>query len=134
MTPEQIQLVRDSWTQVVPIADKAAELFYARLFELDPEVKPLFKGNIQEQGQKLMATLNIAVNSIDKLETLTPVLQQMGKRHVDYGVKNEHYDTVGSALIWTLAEGLQESFTDDVKTAWLETYTLVADTMKAAAE
>lgn len=133
MTPEQIQLVKDSWARLVPIADKAAELFYCKLFELDPEVKPLFKGNMQEQGQKLMATLNIAVNSIDKLDTLTPVLEQMGKRHVEYGVKNEHYDTVGSALIWTLAQNLQESFTDDVKAAWLETYSLVADTMKTAA-
>ncbi len=133
MTPEQIQLVKDSWAQVVPIADKAAELFYDKLFELDPEVRPLFKGNMQEQGQKLMATLNIAVNSIDKLDTLTPVLAQMGKRHLDYGVKNEHYDTVGSALIWTLEQGLQENFTDDVKSAWLETYSLVAGTMKSAA-
>ncbi len=133
MTPEQIQLVKDSWAQVVPIADKAAELFYDKLFELDPEVRPLFKGNMQEQGQKLMATLNIAVNSIDKLDTLTPVLAQMGKRHLDYGVKNEHYDTVGSALIWTLEQGLQENFTNDVKSAWLETYSLVAGTMKSAA-
>lgn len=133
MTPEQIKLVKDTWAQIVPIADKAVELFYCKLFELDPELKPLFKGNMQEQGQKLMATLNIAVNSIDKLDTLTPVLEQMGKRHVDYGVKNEHYDTVGSALIWTLARGLQESFTDDTKAAWMETYSLVANTMKAAA-
>ena len=80
-----------------------------------------------------MAILNTAVNALDKLDTIVPAIQAMGKRHVDYGVKDEHYDTVGEALIWTLAEGLKDDFTNDTKTAWIEVYTLVADTMKAAA-
>lgn len=134
MTPESITLVKESWAKVVPISETAAELFYGKLFELDPSVKSLFKTNdMKEQGRKLMAILNTAVNALDKLDTIVPAIQAMGKRHVDYGVKDEHYDTVGEALIWTLAEGLKDDFTNDTKTAWIEVYTLVADTMKAAA-
>lgn len=133
MTPEQINLVKSSWDKVVPISEKAAELFYGKLFELDPELKVLFKGDMKEQGRKLMTILNTAVNSLDKLESIVPAVQDMGKRHVGYGVKDEDYDTVGEALIWTLSQGLGDAFTDEVKESWLITYTLVADTMKAAA-
>lgn len=133
MTPEKIALVKDSWSSVVPIKETAAELFYGKLFELDPALKSLFKGDMAEQGRKLMAILNTAVNSLDKLDTIVPAIQDMGKRHVGYGVKDEDYATVGEALIWTLGQGLGDAFTPDVKDAWLETYTLVAETMKAAA-
>lgn len=133
MTPETITLVKESWAKVLPITETAAELFYGKLFELDPSVKSLFKGDMKEQGKKLMSILNTAVNALDKLDTIVPAIQDMGKRHVDYGVKDEHYDTVGEALIWTLGEGLQDDFTDDVKQAWISVYTLVADTMKTAA-
>ena len=133
MTPEQIELVKSSWAKVVPISEQAAELFYGKLFELDPSVKSMFKGDMKEQGRKLMAILNTAVNSLDKLGEIVPAVQEMGRRHVGYGVKDEHYDTVGEALIWTLGQGLGEAFTDDVKSAWLETYTIVATTMKDAA-
>ena len=133
MTPENITLVKESWAKVVPISDTAAELFYGKLFELDPSVKPMFKGDMKEQGRKLMGILNTAVNALDKLETIVPAVQEMGRRHVDYGVKDEHYDTVGEALIWTLGAGLKDDFTDEVKQAWTGVYTLVADTMKAAA-
>ncbi|MCW8854933.1 MAG: globin domain-containing protein [Gammaproteobacteria bacterium] len=134
MTPESITLVKESWAKVVPISETAAELFYGKLFELDPSVKPLFKTNdMKEQGRKLMAILNTAVNALDKLDTIVPAIQEMGKRHVDYGVKDEHYATVGEALIWTLGAGLKDDFTDDAKAAWIEVYTLVADTMIAAA-
>lgn len=133
MTPEQIELVKSSWAKVAPISEKAAELFYGRLFELDPELKKLFKSDMKEQGRKLMAILNTAVNSLDKLETIVPAVQDMGRRHVDYGVKDADYDTVGAALIWTLEQGLGEGFTPDVKDAWVETYTIVATTMKDAA-
>ena len=133
MTPEEIKLVKDSWAKVVPISDTAAELFYGKLFELDPSVRSMFKGDMKEQGRKLMAILNTAVNALDKLDTIVPAVQAMGKRHVDYGVKDEHYDTVGEALIWTLGAGLKDAFTDDTKAAWITVYTLVADTMKAAA-
>jgi len=134
MTPEEIKLVKDSWALVLPISEKAAELFYGKLFELDPEVKKMFKGDMTEQGKKLMAILNTAVNALDKLDTIVPALQNMGAKHVEYGVKNKDYDTVGEALIWTLDTGLGDAFTADTKNAWLKVYTLVADTMKEAAD
>lgn len=133
MTPEQITLVKESWAKVVPISETAAELFYGKLFELDPQVKSMFKGDMKEQGRKLMAILNTAVNALDNVEAIVPALQDMGKRHVDYGVKDEDYDTVSAALLWTLGAGLKDGFTDEVEAAWTTVYTLVADTMKAAA-
>ena len=135
MTPEQIELVEKTWKQVLPISEQAAELFYNRLFDLDPELKPLFKGDMKSQGRKLMTMISTAVNNIRHLEKIIPALQDLGKRHVDYGVKDEHYATVASALLWTLELGLGEAFTHEVKVAWTETYTALAGVMlKAAAE
>lgn len=134
MTPQQITLVKTTWAQVVPIKEKAAELFYGKLFELDPAVKPLFKDNIVEQGKKLMMAINTVVNSLDKIETMVPIIQDMGRRHAGYGVKSQHYDTVGAALIWTLDAGLGPAFTPEVKEAWVGAYTLLATVMKDAAE
>lgn len=133
MTPEAIKLVKTTWTQVVPIKEKAAELFYGKLFELDPSLKPLFKGDMSEQGRKLMMTINTVVNTLDKIEPLVPVVQDLGRRHVKYGVKDKHYDTVAAALLWTLGAGLGDAFTPAVKAAWTEAYTLLANVMKAAA-
>ena len=133
MSPTQIELVQSSWKKVVPIADTAAELFYGRLFELDPSLKPLFTTDIKEQGKKLMQMISVAVNGLNDLEKIVPAVEELGKRHVKYGVKDEHYDTVGSALLWTLEKGLGDAFTPDVKEAWTETYTLLATTMKNAA-
>jgi len=133
MTSEQKQLVQDSFAKVAPIAPQAAELFYGRLFELDPALKPLFKGDMSEQGKKLMSTLGVAVGSLDNLDALIPVLQNLGRGHVAYGVQDAHYDTVGAALLWTLEQGLGDGFTPDVKAAWSEVYTIVATVMKEAA-
>lgn len=133
MTPEQAVLVKNSWALVTPIADKAAELFYGKLFELDPELKSLFKGDMTEQGRKLMAMINTAVNGLDKLEAIVPAVEQLGERHVGYGVKDKDYDTVGAALLWTLEAGLGDAFTPEVKEAWTITYGVLATTMKAAA-
>lgn len=133
MTPEEVVMVQESWKQVLPISDKAAELFYGRLFEIAPEVKPYFKGDMAEQGKKLMAMINTAVNSLNELETVVPAVQAMAVRHVDYGVKPEDYDSVGAALIWTLDTGLGDAFTDDVRDAWVKVYTTLADVMKTAA-
>ena len=133
MIPGKIELVKSSWAKVAPIADQAAELFYGKLFELNPELKSMFKSDMKEQGRKLMVMLNTAVNSLDKLEAIVPAVQDMGRRHVAYGVKDEDYDTVGEALLWTLEQGLAEAFTPEVKDAWVDTYTLVATTMKTAA-
>lgn len=133
MTPEQALLVKTSWEKVVPISETAAELFYGKLFELDPSVKALFKGDMKEQGAKLMKMINTAVNGLDKLEEIVPAVQQLGVRHVAYGVKDEHYETVGAALLWTLETGLGDAFTEEVKDAWATVYGVLADTMKAAA-
>ena len=133
LTPEQITLVRDTWAQVVPIADTAAGLFYGKLFELDPALKPLFKGDMTEQGQKLTKMIGIAVDHLDKLEEIVPAVQDLGVRHLAYGVKNSHYDTVGEALLWTLGQGLGDAYTTEVMNAWTDVYTLLANTMKDAA-
>ena len=133
MTPEQKTLVQQSFSQVAPIADQAAALFYGRLFELDPSVKPLFKTDLETQGRKLMQVLAMAVNGLDNLDALVPVVQTLGRKHVAYGVQDEHYDTVGSALLWTLEQGLGAGFTPEVKAAWTEVYGIIATTMKTAA-
>lgn len=129
MTPQQIELVKDSWLKVEPIQEQAAELFYGRLFELDPELKPLFKGDMKEQGRKLMAMIRSAVMHLDKLGEVVPAVQAMGVRHVGYGVKDEDYDTVGAALLWTLGQGLGADFTEATKQAWGEAYGILAQTM-----
>ena len=133
MTPEQIALVKSSWERVIPISATAAELFYGKLFELDPSLKPLFSGDMTEQGAKLMKMINTAVNGLDRLEEIVPAVQQLGVRHIAYNVKDDHYDTVGTALLWTLEAGLGEYFTAEVKDAWATVYGILADTMKTAA-
>jgi len=134
MTPEQKQLVKDSWAKVLPIKETAAELFYGRLFEVYPEVKPYFKGDMKDQGRKLMAMLNTAVNGLDNLETLIEPLKKSGMAHKGYGVKAEDYNKVGDAFLWTLGQGLGDAFTDEVKEAWTVTYTTVAGVMIEGAE
>ena len=129
MTPQQIELVQSSWEKVKPISEQAAELFYGRLFELDPSLKPLFKGDMKEQGKKLMATLNLAVTSLTRLEDILPAVQDLGRRHVKYGVPDESYQTVGQALLWTLGQGLGDAFTHDVKQAWTITYVTPSNVM-----
>ena len=134
MTNEQIKLVQDSFRQVAPIAETAAQLFYARLFELDPDLELLFKGNLTEQGRKLMQMLGLAVSSLDRMEQLLPVVRSLGTRHVSYGVRDKDYDTVGQALLWTLRKGLGESFTPDVEAAWSNVYATLASEMQSGAE
>lgn len=133
MTPKQIELVQSTWKKVLPIADTAAEMFYARLFALDPAVKTLFKGDMKAQGRKLMSLISTAVNGLTRLDSIVPAVQDLGRRHVTYGVKDAHYDTVGAALIWTLEQGLGDAFTTEVKTAWATAYGVLAKTMKDAA-
>lgn len=134
MNNEQIKLVQDSFRQVAPIAETAAQLFYARLFELDPDLELLFKGNLSEQGRKLMQMLGLAVNSLDRMEQLLPVVRSLGTRHVSYGVRDKDYDTVGQALLWTLRKGLGEAFTPDVEAAWTNVYATLASAMQSGSE
>ena len=133
LTERKIRLVQSSYSKVVPIADKAAEIFYAKLFETNPSLKSLFKGDMKEQGKKLMTMISTAVNGLDNLDAIVPAVQNLGKGHVGYGVKDEHYDDVGASLLYTLGVGLGDDFTDEVKGAWTEVYTLLATTMKDAA-
>jgi hemoglobin-like flavoprotein len=122
MTPEQVKLVQQSFGEVAPIADTAATLFYQRLFETAPAVKPLFHGDMTEQRRKLMATLAVVVGGLGNIETVLPAASALAKRHVAWGVKPEHYDSVGAALLWTLERGLGERWSDDVAAAWSAAY------------
>jgi hemoglobin-like flavoprotein len=133
MTPKQIRLVQSTWKQVEPISDQAAELFYGRLFQLAPSYRRLFTTDAQEQGRKLMQMIGVAVNGLPRLDTIVPAVEDLGRRHLDYDVTEEMYDTVGEALLWTLKQGLGRAFTDDVEEAWTETYNALADVMKSAA-
>ncbi len=129
MTPDQVKAIQDSFAKVKPIAGQAAALFYGRLFETAPEVKPLFGGDMTEQGQKLMATLAAVVHGLDKLESLLPAASALAKRHVDYGVKAADYAPVGAALLWTLEQGLGEQWTPDLAAAWGEAYKVLSGYM-----
>ena len=133
MNSEQINLVQASFQQVRPIAPAAADLFYGRLFELDPSLRPMFKKDLDGQGRLLMTMLGSAVNGLTKLDVIVPVIRDLGNRHAGYGVRDEHYATVGGALLWTLEQGLGEAFTDDVREAWTCAYELLSDVMKLGA-
>jgi hemoglobin-like flavoprotein len=132
MTPTQIALVQQTFEQVKPIADTAADLFYNRLFELDPSLRPMFRGDMKEQGRKLMQMLSVAVAGLTRLDDLVPAVEALGRRHQGYGVRDEHYATVGSALLWTLGQGLGAGFTPDVETAWASAYGLLSRVMQNA--
>ncbi len=133
MTPEQIAVVQTTYKSVAPISDTAAQLFYGKLFELDPALKPLFKGDMREQGRKLMMMIGTAVAGLSDLQRLVPAVQALGRRHAGYGVLPQHFDTVGAALLWTLEQGLGPAFTPEAKAAWTETYVTLAAVMKQAA-
>ena len=134
MTSEDIALVKTSFAKVVPIADQAGIMFYDRLFELDPSLRPMFAADMHPQSKKLMQIIAVAVNGLDRLDTIVPAVQALGVRHVAYGVRAEHYATVGAALLWTLEKGLGPDWTSAVEDAWIKTYVLLSDTMKSAAE
>ncbi len=133
MTDEQKDLVRDSYAKVSPDAVAVAALFYRRLFEIDPDLRPLFKGDMAEQGSKLMAMIGTAVANLRQIDTVVPAVQQLGRRHAGYGVKAADYDTVGAALLWTLEQGLGQGFTPPVQEAWTVCYGTLAGVMKDAA-
>lgn len=133
MTPEQVAMVQDSFNNVLPIADTAADLFYDRLFTIAPDVRPLFPDDLKEQKKKLIGMLATAVTNLHQAEKIIPAVEQLGKRHVGYGVTAKHYEPVGTALLWTLEQGLGPDFTLPVKEAWTETYMTLAGVMKGAA-
>ncbi|ROH86271.1 hemin receptor [Pseudomethylobacillus aquaticus] len=133
MQAQTITLVQHSWQQVAGIAPQAAALFYQNLFEADPSLKTLFKGDMTAQGKKLMHMIGAAVGKLNELDTLVPILQQLGARHVAYGVEDVHYQTVGGALLKTLQQGLGPAFTPEVNAAWAEVYGVMADVMITSA-
>jgi nitric oxide dioxygenase len=129
MTPEQVKLVQQSFSKVVPISDKAAVIFYDRLFEIAPQVEPMFPSDMAEQRGKLMATLTAVVNGLGNLASILPAASALAKRHVAYGAKPEHYPVVGAALLWTLEKGLGEQWTPEVANAWKAAYGTLSDFM-----
>lgn len=129
MTEVEIKLVQSSFDKIKPIAGATAKLFYVKLFELDPWLKPLFKNNIDEQGNKLISMIGMIVNSLNDLENIVLTVADLGRKHKGYNVPNSSYATVGEALISTLAEGLEADFTEETKSAWIKVYTLLSETM-----
>ena len=134
MTPKQVSLVQETWERVAPIQEQAATIFYQKLFAADPSLKPLFNSNLDEQKRKLMKMIGVAVNALDRLETIVPAVRSLGQRHGAYGVRADDYLTVGAALLATLEQGLGAAFTADVKDAWATAYSILARTMQDAAE
>lgn len=130
ITQKQVQLVRQTWEKVKPISEAAAGLFYSRLFELDPGVRTLFKADMKEQGRKLMDMIGVAVKGLDHPDRLLPALKELGVRHKTYGVKQEHYQTVGQALLETLEKGLGADFTPKARESWTAVYVWIAETMQ----
>jgi hemoglobin-like flavoprotein len=133
MGPSAVALVKESRGWVVPMAEQAADIFYERFFSTAPELRPLFKGDIKEQGRTLMATIAIVVNSLDRLDDVLPAVRALAVRHESYGVRDEDYDAVGAALIWTLAAGLGDRFTEAHRAAWIEIYGALSSIMREAA-
>jgi len=134
MTTNEKSLVKETFAKVVPISDRAAALFYGRLFELDPSLRSLFPTDIREQGKKLMQMLGYCVGKLDALDELVPAVKELGRKHAGYGAEEEDYATVGGALLWTLEQGLGAAFTPEVKAAWTAVYELLAATMLEGAK
>lgn len=134
LTAAEVELVKSTFAKVVPISEVAAQLFYDRLFEQNPDVRALFTNDIKRQGRLLMQMLAAAVAALDKVEALVPTLQALAIRHTRYGVQTAHYDAVGAALLWTLGQGLGDAYTPEANTAWAKTYGLIANVMIEATQ
>ena len=134
MSPEQKTLVQVTWRQLVPIADTAASMFYGRLFWIDPSARDLFDGvDLEKQRGKLIHALTMVVGALDRIDELVPTIADLGRRHAGYGVTDDHYDSVGAALMWSLEEGLGNAWTEEVKAAWGAAYDLLSGVMREGA-
>lgn len=133
MTTQQVALVQSSFNLVIPILETATTMFYDRLFEIDPSLRRMFRTSREEQARKLAHVLTVVVKGLSRPEQILPAVQELGRRHSGYGVRREHYATVGAALLWTLQQGLGEAFTNDVREAWAAAYSLLSSTMQRAA-
>jgi hemoglobin-like flavoprotein len=134
MTPQQIKIVRENVERIAPVADKATTTFCDRLFALDSSLRLMFDENSAERKQELLMMLKFAVETLDRIDVFMPSLEALGRKHVGYGVRDEHYDAIGASLILTLRQMFGKEFTLETEKAWLETYTLVAGTMRRAAK
>jgi len=132
VTPRQILLVQDSFAMVIPKRDEVARSFYDNLFMLEASLRPMFPVDLSDQGKKLMQVLTVVVRSLDDLGPLLPSIDDMARRHVAYGVKDEHYPIVGQALIRTLRQGLGSAFNPETEEAWREAYRILSARMIAA--
>ena len=133
MSPEQVDLVQRTWRSLMPIKDTAAELFYGKLFSLDPSVRALFTNDLKDQGRNLTAMISVAVGGLSRPEKIVLAVRQLGRRHAAYGVQPHHYELVATALLWMLETCLAEAFTPEVRSAWVAAYDLLAGTMQEAA-
>ena len=134
MTPEQIRLIQESFVKVGAIKEQAADMFYNRLFEMDPSLRSMFPEDLSEQKKKLMATIAMVVAGLNELEKVVPAAEALGRSHVGYGVERKHYDTVGAALLWTLEQGLGDAWNEDLMAAWTIAYGVLAGVMLDAAD
>ena len=133
MTPIDVDLVQTSFAKVAPIDDETGVLFYERLFEIAPDVRPLFRGDIDEQGRMFMSVLTVAVNGLTTFDSIEPALRELAIRHAGYGVGPEHYASVGAALVWMMERSLGDDFTDEVRSAWFAVYDALSGVMIEAA-
>src|SRR5262245_14098886 len=133
MRPDHIRSVQATWLRVLPVKDATARLFYERLFEMDPSLKRMFRSDMDQQGEKLMQVIDAAINGLALFEQIRSSIQELGRRHANYGVKDHHYGTVGAALLWALGKSLGPEFTPQVRHAWITVYGALAATMREAA-
>ncbi len=135
LTDDQFRLLTESFARLVPASEEAAVLFYKRLWEIAPETKVLFKtDDVAEQGMKIMQMLGVTIRSLNDASTVTPLLHELGKRHIDYGVTREQYALVGDALLWMIEQCLREDFTPEVRAAWIAGYDLMTSMAISAYE
>lgn len=129
LTPQQIELVQNSWKYVTVNISDAGLIFYDRLFAIDPSLRALFKGDIKQQSNRLITMISYAVNKLDTIGDIVPEIEALGQRHVKYNVTPEHYNTVATALLWTLEKALSDQWTEETENAWIAVYTLLSETM-----
>ncbi|NBB23288.1 hemin receptor [Runella sp. CRIBMP] len=134
MNDQQKKLVQSSFARIVPKSEYAAQVFYTRFFELVPEVKHLFKSELKTQGIKLFQVISFTVCSLDNMDELLPLLQDLGQKHVKYGAKEQHYQYIGEALLWTLEKVLKSDFTPEIQQAWIDVYSVMSAAMIEAAQ
>jgi len=129
LTATQKRLVRESLDSMQEYETSVVVLFYGRLFEIAPETRALFKIDIREQSRKLMDTLRTTVDSLDHFTELSPVLEELGRKHLTYGVQDYHYEKLRSALLWAIGQALGLEFDRDTRAAWDELLSAISSIM-----